>query len=50
MTKEESKNTIEKIKKAIKEAIAEVYENARKTGSELVIADENGKVKKIKPA
>ena len=50
MTKKESKNTIEKIKEAIKAAIEEVYENARKTGGELVIADKDGKIKRIKPA
>jgi hypothetical protein len=49
MTKKESHDTIDKIIDAIKAAIAEVYEEARKTGRELVIADKNGKVKKIKP-
>jgi len=50
MTKKESKEAIDKIIEAIKVAVAEVYEDARRTGSELVIADKNGKVKKIKPA
>ena len=47
MTKEQSKVLLEKIKVAIKAAIEGVYENARKTGEELVIS-ENGKIKKIK--
>ena len=50
MAKKESENTIDKIIEAMKIAIAEVYEDARKNGRELVIADKNGKVKKIKPA
>ena len=48
MNKEQSKNIIDKIIEAIKSAVAEVYEDARKTGKELVIADKTGKIKKIK--
>lgn len=47
MTKEEAKILVEKVKKALQEAFAQVYEDARKNGDELVIS-ENGKVKKIK--
>ena len=47
--KKESGNTIDKIIEAMKMAITEVYEEARKNGRELVIADKNGKAKKIKP-
>ena len=47
--KKESGNTIDKIIEAMKMAITEVYEEARKNGGEVVIADKNGKAKKIKP-
>ena len=49
MTKQESGDIIDKIKEAFKSAIAEVYAEARKNGTELVIADKDGKVKKIRP-
>ncbi len=48
-TKQESTELIDKIIKAIKVAIAEVYDDARKTGRELVISDKEGKIKWLKP-
>ena len=48
MVKEHPKDIINKIIEAIKSAIAEVYDDARKTGRELVISDKTGKIKKIK--
>ena len=48
MTKKQGHKLLDKIVEGMKEAIAEVYENARKNGTELVISDKNGKVKKIK--
>jgi len=48
MTKEESQIILDKIKAGVKEAIAEVYEEARKNGSELVIATKEGEIKWIK--
>ena len=47
MDKEKYKILKIKITEGIKVAIAKVYEDARKSGDELVIS-ENGKVKKIK--
>ncbi len=46
--KTESDIRFEKIMKGCKEAIAEVYENARKNGTELVISTKPGVVEKIK--
>lgn len=48
MKKEEIQIIFEKIKKGVKEAIAGVYEDARKNGTELVISTKPGEVKKIK--
>ncbi|CAN5435038.1 hypothetical protein BH10BAC1_BH10BAC1_20780 [soil metagenome] len=48
MTKEEVQIIFDKIKKGVKEAIAEVYEDARKNGTELVVATKSGEIKKIK--
>ncbi len=48
MTKKEIQSIFEKIKAGVKEAIAEVYENARKNGTELVISKKPGVVQKIK--
>ncbi len=48
MTKKESKIMLEKIIEGVKSAIAEVYENARKNGTELVISKKPGVVTKIK--
>lgn len=47
MTEKQSDILLEKIIKAVRKAIAKVYEDARKNGDELVIS-ENGKVKRIK--
>lgn len=46
--KSESDIRFEKIIKGIKSAIAEVYENARKNGTELVISKKPGVVQNIK--
>jgi hypothetical protein len=48
MTQQESSVLFEKIKKAMEAAIKEVYDEARKTGEELVISDGKGGVKYIK--
>lgn len=48
MAKRKRKDTIDRIIDAMKLAIAEVYEEARKSGREFVIADKNGRIKKIK--
>ena len=48
MTKEEVQIIFDKIKKGVKEAIAEVYEDARKNGTELVVSTKTGEIKKIK--
>ena len=48
MTKKESKIMLDKIIAGVKSAIAEVYENARKNGTELVISKKPGVVEKIK--
>jgi hypothetical protein len=48
MTKKQGHKLLDKIFKAMKSAIAEVYEDARKNGTELVISDKRGKVKIIK--
>ena len=39
----------EKILEGFKKAVEKVYENARKNGEELVVADKDGNVIKIKP-
>ena len=39
----------QKILAGIQKAVEKVYENARKNGEELVIADKDGNVIKIKP-
>ena len=39
----------EKILKGFRKAVEKVYENARKNGEELVVADKDGNVIKIKP-
>ncbi|MBL7817196.1 MAG: hypothetical protein JNL70_19385 [Saprospiraceae bacterium] len=39
----------DKILRGFQKAVEKVYENARKNGEELVIADEDGKVIRIKP-
>ena len=39
----------EKILMGFQKAIEKVYENARKNGEELVVADKDGNVIKIKP-
>ena len=39
----------ERILKGFKKAVEKVYENARKNGEELVIADKDGNVIHIKP-
>ena len=39
----------EKILRGFKLAVEKVYENARKNGEELVVADKDGNVIKIKP-
>ena len=48
MTKEEIQIIFDKIKAGFKEAIAGVYEDARKNGTELVISKKIGEVQKIK--
>ena len=48
MTKEEIQIIFDKIKEGFKEAIAEVYEDARKNGTELVISKKSGKVQIVK--
>ena len=48
MTKEEIQVIFDKIKAGVKEAIAEVYEDARKNGTELVISKNQGGVQWIK--
>ena len=47
-----SKQSLElgqKILAGIQKAVEKVYENARKNGEELVVADKDGNVIKIKP-
>ena len=39
----------EKILKGFQKAVEKVYENARKNGEELVVADKDGNVIKVKP-
>lgn len=48
MTKEEIQIIFDKIKAGFKEAIAEVYEDARKNGTELVISKKIGEVQFVK--
>ena len=48
MTKQEKHKLFKKIIIGMKEAVAEVYDEARKNGTELVIATKTGKVKKIR--
>lgn len=48
MTKEESRKLLDKIFEAMKAGVAKVYEEARKNGTELVISNKPGEVKKIK--
>ncbi|CAN5550164.1 hypothetical protein BH10BAC1_BH10BAC1_05490 [soil metagenome] len=48
MTKEEIQIIFDKIKEGFKEAIAEVYEDARKNGTELVISKKPGEVQVVK--
>lgn len=48
MTKEEIQIIFDKIKEGVKEAIAEVYEDARKNGTELVISKKIGEVQFVK--
>ena len=48
MKKEEVQIIFDKIKKGVKEAIAEVYEDARKNGTELVVSTKTGEIRKIK--
>ncbi|MBL0048429.1 MAG: hypothetical protein IPP32_10085 [Bacteroidetes bacterium] len=48
MTKQEKHKLLNKIIKGMKAAVAEVYADARKNGTELVIATKSGKIKKIK--
>ncbi len=48
MTKKKSKKLLDKIVEGVKAAIAEVYENARKNGTELVISKKPGVVQKIR--
>lgn len=47
MKKEEIQVILDKIKAGVKEAVAEVYEDARKNGTELVVATK-GEIKWIK--
>lgn len=47
MTKKEIQIVFEKIKAGVKEAIDEVYANAKKNGKELVVS-EKGVISKIK--
>jgi archaeosine-15-forming tRNA-guanine transglycosylase len=49
LVEKESKELAEKILKGFQKAVEKVYENARKNGEELVVADKDGKVIKIKP-
>ncbi len=48
MTKKEGHKLLDKIIVAMKSAIAEVYENARKNGTELVVSTKPGVVETIK--
>jgi len=48
MKKEEIQLILDKIKEGVKEAIAEVYAEARKNGTQLVISQKSGKVQWIK--
>ena len=48
MTKKEGHKLLDKIVEGVKEAIAEVYENARKNGTELVVSTKPGVVEIIK--
>ncbi len=48
MTKKEGHKLLDTIIKGMKSAIAEVYDNARKNGTELVISKKPGVVTKIK--
>ena len=48
MTKEETQIIFEKIKAGVTKAIAQVYEDARKNGTQLVISTKPGEVKWIK--
>lgn len=48
MTRKQGHKLLDKIVEGMKEAIAELYENARKNRTELVVSDKNGNVKKIK--
>jgi len=47
MKKEEIQLILDKIKEGVKEAITEVYDEARKNGTKLVIAQKSGKVQWI---
>jgi hypothetical protein len=48
MTEEESRTLFDRIKKAMEAAVKEVYDEARKTGEELVVSDGKGGVKRIR--
>lgn len=48
MTKEESKILLDKIVEAMKVAVAKVYDDARRDGTELVISKKPGEVQFVK--
>jgi hypothetical protein len=49
LVEKESKELVEKILAGFQKAVEKVYENALKNGEELVVADKDGNVVKIKP-